>query len=80
MIELSTSEAARVFDAHPVTLLNLIQQGRLEARKDADGHWRINRKSLEAWNKKRLAKRAARVTRQIKRRRATLTQALHVKA
>jgi excisionase family DNA binding protein len=55
MIELGTSEAARAFDAHPVTLLYLIAQGRLEARKDEAGHWRISRKSLEAWNAKRLA-------------------------
>ena len=57
MAELSTFEAARVFETNPVTLQRLVAQGRLRARKDKNGRWRISRKSLEAWNKKRLARR-----------------------
>lgn len=57
MPELGTFDAARVFDVSPVTLLQLIAQGRLQAHKDEDGRWRINRQSLEQWNRKRLARR-----------------------
>jgi hypothetical protein len=57
MAELSTFEAAQEFKANPVVLLRLIAQGRLQARRDALGKWRINRKSLEAWNTARLARR-----------------------
>jgi hypothetical protein len=54
MTELGTFEAAKEFHVHPVTLLNLIALGRLDARKNEYNRWRINRKSLEAWNLKRL--------------------------
>ena len=57
MAELGTFEAARVFDVSPVTLLQLIAQGRLQAHKDGSGRWRISRQSLDAWNRKRLARR-----------------------
>ena len=57
MSELGTFEAARLFNVSPVTLLNLIAQGRLQARKNEYNRWRISRKSLEAWNAKRLARR-----------------------
>jgi excisionase family DNA binding protein len=57
MPEMGTFEAARVFDVSPVTLLQLIAQGRLQAHKDGDGRWRINRQSLEQWNQKRLGRR-----------------------
>jgi hypothetical protein len=46
-MELTTFAAARIFDANPVVLQWLVAQGRLEARKDENGHWQINRKSLE---------------------------------
>lgn len=68
MTELGTFEAAKVFDVSPATLLTLIAQGRLDAHRNEAGRWRIARKSLEAWNAKRLAKRAA--ARKNKRRRA----------
>jgi hypothetical protein len=57
MPELSTYEAARVFDAHPVTLQRLVAVGKLDGRKDENGHWQLSKTSLEIWNKKRLAKR-----------------------
>jgi hypothetical protein len=57
MPELSTYEAARVFDAHPVTLQRLVAVGKLDGRKDKNGHWRLSKTSVESWNKKRLAKR-----------------------
>ena len=57
MSEIGTFEAAREYDVSPVTLLSLIAQGRLKARKNAYNRWRINRKSLETWNAKRLARR-----------------------
>ena len=51
---LTTSEAVRQFDVHPVTVLRLILTQRLSAHKDADGHWLISRESLERWNKQRV--------------------------
>ena len=57
MKELGTFEAARIYDTSPVTLLTLIAQGRLKARKNDYNRWRIDRRSLEAWNQKRLARR-----------------------
>jgi len=56
-MELTTFAAAKIFDANPVVLQRLVAQGRLQARKDEHGHWQISRKSLEQWNKKRLARR-----------------------
>jgi hypothetical protein len=57
MPELSTYEAARAFDAHPVTLQRLVAVGKLDGRKDENGHWRLSKTSLESWNRKRLARR-----------------------
>lgn len=57
MPELSTYEAARAFDAHPVTLQRLVAVGKLAGRKDQNGHWRLSKTSLEKWNRKRLARR-----------------------
>ena len=54
MLELTTSQAARTYDAHPVVLQRLIVMGKLAARKDADGHWLISRESLERWNFRRV--------------------------
>jgi Helix-turn-helix domain len=54
MAELTTSEAVRAFDVHPNVLLRLILMGRLDARKDADGRWLINRDSLDRWNRQRM--------------------------
>jgi Helix-turn-helix domain len=54
MPELSTRQAARTYDAHPVVLQRLIVMGKLEARKDRDGHWLISKASLERWNRQRV--------------------------
>lgn len=60
MPELTSSQASKLYDAHPVVLHRLIVMGRLEARKNADGHWLISKASLERWNRKRLGRRRAR--------------------
>ena len=54
MPELNTSEAVRSFDIHPNMLYRLILMGRIPARKDADGHYRLSRESLERWNANRV--------------------------
>lgn len=54
MTELSTSQAARNYDAHPAVLQRLIVMGRLTARKNTDGHWLISKESLERWNQMRI--------------------------
>jgi hypothetical protein len=54
MPELTTREAARTYDAHPVVLQRLIIMGKLEARKDPDGHYLISKASLERWNRQRI--------------------------
>ncbi len=77
MTELGTFEAAKEFHVHPVTLLNLIALGRLEARKNEYNRWRISRKSLEAWNAKRLARRHGKRSRVA---RAAATEAVRAEA
>lgn len=54
MAELTTSQAVRTYDTHPNVLTRLILMGRLEAHKNADGRWLINRESLERWNSQRV--------------------------
>lgn len=54
MVEMTTSQAVRMYGAHPNVLLRLILTGRLKARKNADGHWLISRESLERWNCQRV--------------------------
>ena len=54
MNELTTSQAVRTYKTHPNVLTRLILQGRLDARKNADGHWLIRRESLERWNNQRV--------------------------
>jgi Helix-turn-helix domain len=50
---LTTSEAVRRFSMHPATVLRLILTGRVTAQKDTNGHWLIDRDSLERWNRNR---------------------------
>jgi hypothetical protein len=54
MEEVTTSQAARMYDTHPNVLNRLILMGRISARKNADGHWLISRESLENWNRQRV--------------------------
>lgn len=54
MDEITTSQAVRDYKTHPNVLIRLILMGRLEARKNPDGHWLISRESLERWNRRRL--------------------------
>jgi hypothetical protein len=53
-MELTTSQAVRAFKTHPHVLHRLILVGRLNARKNADGHWLISKGSLERWNRQRV--------------------------
>jgi hypothetical protein len=49
----TTSEAVRIFGAHPGTIRLLILTRRVFATKDVDGRWRISRSDLENWNRNR---------------------------
>jgi hypothetical protein len=51
---LSTSEAVRMFQMHPATVLRLILTQRVAAEKDQNGKWLIRRSDLEVWNRQRL--------------------------
>jgi hypothetical protein len=53
-MELTTSQAVQAYGVFPGALHRLILMGRLEARKNADGHWLISKKSLERWNRQRV--------------------------
>lgn len=53
MAEMTTSQAVRAYNTHPNVLNRLILMGRLEARKNSDGHWLISKASLERWNRQR---------------------------
>jgi hypothetical protein len=50
---LSTTEAVRMFQMHPATVLRLILTQRVAAEKDRSGRWLIRRSDLEAWNRTR---------------------------
>ena len=73
MIELSTYEAARVFNVNPVTLQRLAATGKLDVRKDANGHWRFSKASLEKW-------KCTQRTRKLSADRARRSQLRHSKA
>jgi hypothetical protein len=53
-MELTTSQAVQAYGVFPNVLHRMILMGRLEARKDADGHWLISKESLERWNRRRV--------------------------
>jgi hypothetical protein len=53
-MELTTSEAVRAYGVFPNVLHRMILMGRINARKNADGRWLINRGSLERWNRQRV--------------------------
>jgi hypothetical protein len=53
-MELTTSEAVQAYGVFPNVLHRMILMGRLEARKNKDGHWLITKESLERWNSKRM--------------------------
>jgi hypothetical protein len=58
MESLGTIAAARKYSTHPNTILRLIALGKLDARKDANGKWRILRSALENWQHERVGKRS----------------------
>jgi len=53
-VELTTSQAVQAYGVFPNVLHRMILMGRLEARKDANGHWLISKESLERWNRHRV--------------------------
>jgi len=53
-MELTTSQAVQAYAVFPNVLHRMILMGRLEARKDANGHWLISKESLERWNRHRV--------------------------
>jgi hypothetical protein len=53
-MELTTSQAVQAYGVFPNVLHRMILMGRLQARKDANGHWLISRESLERWNAQRV--------------------------
>jgi hypothetical protein len=53
-MEVKTSQAARICGVFPHELYTAILMGRLEARKDSNGHWLISKQSLERWNSRRV--------------------------
>lgn len=53
-MELTTSQAVQAYGVFPNVLHRMILMGRLEARKDVNGHWLISKESLERWNHKRV--------------------------
>ena len=54
MAEMTTTQAVRAYETHPNVINRLILMGRLKARKNADGRWLIEKKSLERWNRQRV--------------------------
>jgi len=42
---------------NPVTLQRLAAVGKLDVRKDENGHWRFSKVSLEKWDEKRRTRR-----------------------
>jgi hypothetical protein len=53
-MELTTSQAVQLYGVFPNVLHRMILMGRLQARKDANGHWLISKQSLERWNSRRM--------------------------
>ena len=47
------NQAARAYSIHPGVLLRLLVVGRLDGRKNEDGHWRIPQKSIDRYLAKR---------------------------
>jgi hypothetical protein len=53
-MEITASQAARKYGVFPHVLYRMILMGRIQARKDEDGRWRITTESLERWNQQRV--------------------------
>jgi hypothetical protein len=58
MRELTTSEAVRECKIHPNVLIRAILMERVQAHKDVNGHWLIDRSSLETWDRNRVRRKA----------------------
>src|SRR6516162_6623146 len=57
-MEITASQAARKYGVFPHVLYRMILMGRIRARKDEDGRWRITTESLERWNRQRVRRAA----------------------
>ena len=53
-MELTTSQAVQAYGVFPNVLHRMILMGKLEARKNTNGHWLISKESLERWNRQRV--------------------------
>jgi len=53
-VELTTSQAVQAYGVFPNVLHRMILMGKLEARKNTNGHWLISKESLERWNRQRV--------------------------
>jgi Helix-turn-helix domain len=53
-MEVTASQAAQKYGVFPHVLYRMILMGRIEARKDADGHWLISKESLDRWDRRRV--------------------------
>lgn len=53
-MEVTASQASQKYRVFPHVLYRMILMGRLEARKDSNGHWMISQESLERWNCERV--------------------------
>ena len=53
-MELTTSQAVQAYGVFPSVLHRMILMGKLEARKNTNGHWLISKESLERWNRQRV--------------------------
>jgi len=53
-MELTTSQAVQTYGVFPNVLHRMTLMGRLEARKNTNGHWLISKTSLERWNRTRV--------------------------
>lgn len=59
--ELTTSQAVRAYEVHPITVLRLILTGKLEAKKDQNGRWLIRKDSLDRWNRQRRVRKGSKL-------------------
>jgi len=53
MSDVELREAARELHAWPQNLYSAVWSGKLRARQDSAGRWRISREDLEAFKRKR---------------------------
>ena len=52
--ELTVREVVQGYDVHPSIVNRLLLMRKVNARKDSNGRWLIERKSLESWARNRV--------------------------